>query len=998
MLRNYIASRSGGSWITPVLVTIAFAGTFLAGFAAPPTPTISVLPTGEIQSVSWPGFPQVTNVVLLIPHNGWNGHLFSQDDFKPEKMDASPDGTSWHITGHPTWDGGGMTFDETIRAEAGKVSIVYKLKFATDTASDGIFVLARTPVEGMAGKGRVLEASKRHAFYQDLPATLPDPYHIGGRPNPAWTAWMLGDNLTVIRPEGDWISDVSGQDDRKWNMPTFEQQLVYRNGHAVTAGTEVVVAFTISPVTKADLDKQGVDIVQPQGPVPPIDFKSTGELSLGEAAWSSRQGPKWKPVELRFPVTGTWDNPFDPEQVDVTAVLTSPCGRSVVQPAFIYYDFDLTSDEEVESVRPNGKHDWRVRWTPTEEGTWHVRLVAKVGEKRITCEAGSFTCRGTVGHGFIRRAPATPYYLRFDDGTPYFAIGENICWDGDNVIATYRKWLGRLGAANGNYTRIWLVNWNMGLEWTPGIGHGQYYGLGRYSPDNAFRLDKVLDAAAGSGVYCMLCLGYHGELQEQADYFHSEAWPNSPFNAVHGGPCAKPADFWVNPDARRLYKQRLRYYLARWGAYTNVLSFELWNEVNAPAAWVDEMATYLGDNDVNHHLRTTTYGNPAVWDLASMDYNQAHDYGSDDSLPDSAPRIADTSWVSTETYRKPFMMGEFGIDWKRGDNDHDPKGIGTNMHNGLWAAVASRSFGTASLWYWDGYVDPFNLYGQFDKVARFARKIDWTHFNPAHVKSEPLAWVTPPAQKIFGELAINPVYDWRREPDAVLSVNPDGTVSGGTPSYILFGPAKPDLQSPLKLRLAVAAPGKAVFHVNQVSALAVLLVKLDGQEIARQTYKCGPKGEGRYKTTEWKQEWGIWQSIFDEDFSVDIPAGDHVLEISNADGDWMEVTRLTLPGVQDLSLPQVDPYLMADRALAVAWLHDRQSNWQNDLAGKAPQEVAPLRLIFSGLRDGAYQALWYDTWAGTFAAPQPVTVTGGRVELTTPRFKRDVALILQPRQ
>ena len=199
------------------------------------------------------------------------------------------------------------------------------------------------------------------------------------------------------------------------------------------------------------------------------------------------------------------------------------------------------------------------------------------------------------------------------------------------------------------------------------------------------------------------------------------------------------------------------------------------------------------------------------------------------------------------------------------------------------------------------------------------------------------------------------------------------------------------------LRLSVATPGQAVFRVNQVSQLSVLVVKLDGREIVRREFKCGPKGEGRYKTTEWREEWKIWQSVFDEDVAVDLPAGDHVLELSNADGDWMTVTRITLPGVRDLSQPQVDAYVLADRGLALAWLHDRESNWQNDRAGKLPQEVAPLRLIFSGLRDGTYEVLWYDTWAGTFAAPQALTVSGGRVDLATPRFKRDVALILKPR-
>jgi hypothetical protein len=317
----------------------------------------------------------------------------------------------------------------------------------------------------------------------------------------------------------------------------------------------------------------------------------------------------------------------------------------------------------------------------------------------------------------------------------------------------------------------------------------------------------------------------------------------------------------------------------------------------------------------------------------------------------------------------------------------------------MWAAIASRSFGTAALWYWDSYVDPLHQYWQFDTVHKFASRIDWTHFSPARPKSEPLEWVKPPATKTYGPLSLSPAWEWRKEPDAVLDVNPDGSVAGGNPTALLFAPSKPDVASPLKLHINVTEPGQAVFHVNQVSNRAVLVVKLDGKEIARREFKCGPKGEGRYKSTEWRQQWGIWQSVFDEDFAVDIPAGDHVLELSDDGDDWMEVTRITLPGVRDMSLPHVDAYLMADaeRGIAVGWLHDRESNWQNDAAGKAPQEVAPLRLIFSGLRDGAYEALWYDTWAGTFAAPVAVNVSGGRVELTTPQFKRDVALILKPR-
>ena len=39
--------------------------------------------------------------------------------------------------------------------------------------------------------------------------------------------------------------------------------------------------------------------------------------------------------------------------------------------------------------------------------------------------ATTFSARASDGHGYVRVSSKDPHYFEFDDGTPYFAIGEN---------------------------------------------------------------------------------------------------------------------------------------------------------------------------------------------------------------------------------------------------------------------------------------------------------------------------------------------------------------------------------------------------------------------------------------------------------------------------------------------------------------------------------------------------------------------------------------------
>src|SRR5581483_11424822 len=149
----------------------------------------------------------------------------------------------------------------------------------------------------------------------------------------------------------------------------------------------------------------------------------------------------------------------------------------------------------------------------------------------------------------------------------------------------YDDWLGKLAAQHATYARLWMANWGFGIEWDA---------LGSYRLDRAWQLDEVLSR---SPLELMLCLQPHGDLSTA---FNSN-WAQNPYNQANGGPLESPQQFFTQPDAKRLFKQRLRYIVGRYGAYPQLLAWELFNEVDLTlemdplvlSMWHQEMAQYL---------------------------------------------------------------------------------------------------------------------------------------------------------------------------------------------------------------------------------------------------------------------------------------------------------------------------------------------------------------------------------------------------------------------
>ena len=292
-------------------------------------------------------------------------------------------------------------------------------------------------------------------------------------------------------------------------------------------------------------------------------------------------------------------------------------------------------------------------------------------------------------------------------------------------------------AAGQNWTRVWMTDFYItAIEWNATHFSGQYDGVGQYGDVPAFRVEQILDLAEQYGLEVQLVLNDHGQFSSHVD----PRWYDNPYNADNGGPIPAddPAAFFSDPTAKQLFKQRLRYLVARYGAYRDILAWELFNETqfigsasknpftsqevrDDLVAWHAEMAAYLRSLDPYDHLITTSSdidtSAAAIWDDPNIDLVQVHDYG---SLSGRDQRFRGYAEDLNATYGKPVIIGEFGLPSEPVLGDVSPEpGFdpttsplspdkiahlvqATHHHNSTWAGAMSAS--GAMSWWWGGYI------------------------------------------------------------------------------------------------------------------------------------------------------------------------------------------------------------------------------------------------------------------------------------------------------
>jgi len=696
--------------------------------------------------------------------------------------------------------------------------------------------------------------------------------------------------------------------------------------------------------------------------------------------------PRFAKFELTIDLAATYDNPFDPEQVDLTAELTTPAGKRVVVPGFFYQPYrnrNEGDDSRRPLLEPTGQPCWKVRFTPTEVGEYDyiVRLRNHFGEVQgdVRSNPGSFTAVASDAPGFIRVSQTNPRYFEFGNGRPFFAVGQNLQNDWP-----YYSHSRRLAEGGANCARVWtFCHWTW-LEWTfktglkwagPGDWMRSYAGAGRYNQRVAWIADDCLEKWTDDGLFVMLCLGNAtggGELSADKTPSYG-SWAGHPYNVANGGFLDDPRLFWTDERARKLYRQRLRYIVARWGYSPNVWALEFWNELGEArpeiVAWHREMAQYVRQLDPNRHLLTTStwLGNvdkfAAIWDLPEMDFTQGHHYG---ALPGMTARIAEhlTRWP------KPYLNGEGG-----GPPAKDPDGQSLDpdsieFHNSLWAPLATGSAGTTLPWWWRDRIEPQDLFGHYRAVTSFVADVPWSRgpFRPVQIRSITLNAGSP--NKEFSPVLIAPIgADWGSPPRASrFRVEADGTVAGSEQlAGELFGhaPGRSPWRRPLVLEVDYPQPGQYV--VNLATAThGTLEMQLDGRVVLQ------AKSPGIFR--------------------ADLPAGPHELTLDNAGSDLVRFGWIMLTNYRDARrYPDLEILGQQNDDSAILWIHNRLHQWPFLAAGVEAPPVGPAVAEILVAKDGRYQIQWWDTYTGLVTGTETLESRNQVLTLAVPPLARDMA-------
>ena len=91
-------------------------------------------------------------------------------------------------------------------------------------------------------------------------------------------------------------------------------------------------------------------------------------------------------------------------------------------------------------------------------------------------------------------------------------------------------------------------------------------------------------------------------------------------------------------------------------------------------------------------------------------------------------------------------------------------------------------------------------------------------------------------------------------------------------------------------------------------------------------------------------QWKLWETTYDEDVAVEVPAGRHRIRIDNFGKDWVGVTKYTFTGCQVLDRPNVLVCGMKTGGLAMLWLQNRESCWYNHGQAEGAARWMPSRL------------------------------------------------------
>lgn len=445
----------------------------------------------------------------------------------------------------------------------------------------------------------------------------------------------------------------------------------------------------------------------------------------------------------------SFNNPYDPEQIDVTAVFTSPSGKE--WRIFGFYDDYLNRDE------------WKVRFSPNEIGEWSFVISAKDGSKSDQSDVLTFSAIESAHHGWIQLSSKNPHYFEYNNGASWYGVGMYTPWQ--NSVAKYD----RLKSFGGNTFAIWNITYG-GMVNGYGLIEEQ---LGRYNQEKCGRIDSLLLVAEQRDLKCMYCFWPH-DLFSNTVWAHQ--WHLNPYRTI-----CDVEDVYSDETCWEYQKKQYRYLIARFSHSRALGIWEMMNEINGTDGWaagrhneakewVRKVDLYFKENDPYLHPTTASRSGgyseywPEMYEL--IDLPNMHVYESQgwpqiyagNVLRSSLYNYAEASQRLWTRLDKPAIFGEAGADLVNVEV-HSPD-YTAMYHNAIWASLTN---GLAAIPYWWTFTNPIGdaEREQMAALSAFVKDIDFVSESNNHFEEINNSF------DLYGMAGDTTAFGWIRQVDSL---------------------------------------------------------------------------------------------------------------------------------------------------------------------------------------------------------------------------------------
>jgi hypothetical protein len=465
----------------------------------------------------------------------------------------------------------------------------------------------------------------------------------------------------------------------------------------------------------------------------------------------------YEKLELRIDLEATYSNPFDPQQIDLSAEFTAPSGRKWNVWGF----YNPSSSTSL----------WMVRFSPTEEGAWRYVVTVTDSEGTASSRPGTFTATSSAHHGPVKIAP-NQRYLKHDDGTSYYGVGlwYNDGYEQFNEGRITEEELDLLKKRGANFICFFPTP----LE-TMGTG------LGRYDQNLCGRLDQLFEWCEQRDIHISWNVWFHSYISMAVWGGGNARYRNNPYSLI-----SSAKDFFGNDEAWKYQEKLYRYIIARWGYSRALFLWFVVDEINGTEGWTE------GDHAVaedwcrkvdaffNEH---DPYGRPTagtqsggikewwpegykIFDIAAREIyeGQGHPMPKSGKLGPNDENPLQFSYrnYATQTqalwngFGKPAIVGECG--WDHTYYEPGMPGYLAMYHNALWVCLANGLCATPFWWSYSDWLNDSVVTNQMLYFSQFVSDIDFANLNlaPAEITAgECDAWAMKSDKLIFGWV-VNP--------------------------------------------------------------------------------------------------------------------------------------------------------------------------------------------------------------------------------------------------